>query len=151
VRALSKVTDQYDLAVLPRPDGIAFDAARLARIGARLVAQPELIVARQDKAIDVRPYVADVDVLDQPASRRLCAILDWPDAPALLRVRVRVTPTGSAKPTEIARALGVPDAWIARLGFHAILGDGTRADPLALAVPVDTLPGNASALREIQL
>jgi radical SAM family uncharacterized protein/radical SAM-linked protein len=151
VRALSKVTDQYDLAVLPRPDGIAFDAARLARIGARLLAQPEVIVARQDKAIDVRPYVADVDVLDEPASRRLCAILDWPDAPALLRVRVRVTPTGSAKPTEIARALGVPDAWIARLGFHAILADGTRADPLALAVPVDTLPGNASALREIQL
>ena len=57
------------------------------------------------------------------AARTLCAALDWADGP-LLRARVRATADGSAKPSEVARALGVwgPDdpraqhALVARLG-----------------------------------
>ena len=38
--------------------------------------------------------------------RKLCAALDWPAGP-LLRARVSATADGSAKPSEIAQALGV--------------------------------------------
>ncbi|HMG55939.1 MAG TPA: hypothetical protein VK601_20715, partial [Kofleriaceae bacterium] len=65
-------------------------------------------------------------VLAGDAARSLCAALDWPDGP-VLRARVRATADGSAKPSEVARALGVwgPDdpraahALVARLGVVA--------------------------------
>jgi hypothetical protein len=79
------------------------------------------------KTIDVRAFVTELDVIGGEAAERLCAALDWPAAP-LLRARVRSTAEGSAKPQEVARALGVwgkddpraEHAGIARLGVVEI-------------------------------
>jgi radical SAM family uncharacterized protein len=120
---LGKLIGAVDIAIHPAADGIAHDAARLARIAAALMAKPEVRVARGDKSIDVRALVHEVSVIDGDAARALCAALDWPEA-ALLRVRIQATSDGSAKPSEVARALGVwgPEdprathALVARLG-----------------------------------
>ncbi|HEU4730836.1 MAG TPA: TIGR03960 family B12-binding radical SAM protein [Kofleriaceae bacterium] len=139
---LGKLIDAVDLVIRPAPDGIAHDAARLARIAAALLARPEAKVARGDKQIDVRALVLAVDVIADEAARRLCAALDWPDG-ALLRVRVRATSDGSAKPSEVARALGVwgaddpraAHALVARLGVVA--GGGSAVAVAGIASPVD--------------
>jgi len=79
-------------------------------------------------------------VIDGEAALKLCAALDWAPGP-LLRARVRATADGSAKPAEVAKALGVcgPDdvraqhALVARLG---VVAGATRAVPVAsMAVP----------------
>ena len=124
-QGLGRRIDAVDVLVRPAADGIAFDAARLDRIAASFLAKREVTVARahKDKQIDVRALVTEVDVIHGDAAAKLTGALDWPDA-ALLRVRVRATPEGSAKPSEIAKALGVwgsddprgEHALIARLG-----------------------------------
>jgi hypothetical protein len=120
---LGKLIDAVDIVIRPASDGMAFDAARLQRLGAALIAKTESRVSRGDKSIDVRPYIADVSVLDGDAGAKICGALDWTVAP-LVRVRVRMTAEGSAKPSEVARALGVwgsddprgEHALVARLG-----------------------------------
>jgi hypothetical protein len=93
-------------------------------------------------------------VLDAQAAARLCQALDWPEAPALLQVRVDVGPQGSAKPMELAQALGVwgppdpraPHALVARLGFPGIEDEPAQAAPespsgaLAAASASETSP-----------
>jgi hypothetical protein len=120
---LGKLIDAVDILIQPAADGITHDPARLGRIAAALLAKPEAHIARGDKRIDVRALVREIGVIADDAARTLCAALDWPDAP-LLRARVRATAEGSAKPSEVAKALGVwgPDdvraqhALVARLG-----------------------------------
>jgi radical SAM family uncharacterized protein len=137
---LGKLIDAVDVLILPAADGIAHDAARLERITAALLARPEAKVARGDKLVDVRALVLEAGVISDEAARRLCAALDWPEA-ALLRVRVRATADGSAKPSEVAKALGVwgaddpraPHALIARLG---VVTDGVRPAMLAVTSQV---------------
>jgi len=136
-KGLGKIVESYDLAVLPAPDGIAFDEARLARIAEQTLLRSEIPVERKTKTIDVRKYLQHVDVLDGEASARLCSVFEWPAAPALLRARVAVTPTGSAKPREVATALGVAGQ-VGRLGLWALTAEGTRLDPLALAQRMTT-------------
>ncbi|HEY0483878.1 MAG TPA: TIGR03936 family radical SAM-associated protein, partial [Kofleriaceae bacterium] len=134
---LGKLITAVDIAIKPAADGIAHDAARLARIAAALIARPEARVSRGDKSIDVRPLVQAADVIDGDAARSLCAALDWPDGP-VLRVRIQATAEGSAKPSEVARALGVwgPDdlrathALVARLG---VVAGGVPRVPTAMA------------------
>lgn len=155
---LGKLIDAVDLVIRPASDGIAYDAARLARVAAAFIAKPSAIVARKDKSprgrgeragntagvggseraharaveIDVRALVLDVDVVDGDAAATLAAALDWP-AGALLRVRVSATSDGSAKPSELAKALGVwgnddpraEHALVARLGV--VEGAGASA------------------------
>src|SRR5262249_35054785 len=60
---LGKLIDAVDIAIRPAPDGIAHDAARLARLAAALMARPEARVARGDKQIDVRALVVAADVI----------------------------------------------------------------------------------------
>jgi radical SAM-linked protein len=111
---VGKLIDAVDVVIRPAPDGMAHDAERLARIAAAFTAKTTAPVVRtsgkgdqaREKTIDVRALVAEVDVIADEASLKLCAALDWEAAP-LLRVRVRSTTDGSAKPAEIARALGV--------------------------------------------
>lgn len=145
---LGKLIDAVDLAIRPAPDGMAYDEARLARIAAAFLAKSEVLVARaaaekkpgSGKTIDVRALVTAVDVIAGDAAERLCAALDWPVAP-LLRVRVRATAEGSAKPHEVARALGVwggddarvEHAGLARLGLVEAAAD--RRAPRAAAQP----------------
>lgn len=125
---LGKLIDAVDLVIRPAPDGIAFDDARLARIATTFLARSEAPVAREHKGktIDVRALVEEVDVISGDAAARLCGALDWTEGP-LLRARVRATAEGSAKPAEVARALGVwghedpraTHAMVARLGVVA--------------------------------
>jgi hypothetical protein len=121
---LGKLIDAIDLVIRPAPDGIAFDAARLERIAAAFVAKPSAIIMRasggkRSKQIDVRAFVTAVDVIDGEAATKLAAALDWADGP-LLRARVSTTTDGSAKPAEVARALGVYGSEELR-GDHALI------------------------------
>jgi radical SAM superfamily enzyme YgiQ (UPF0313 family) len=123
---LGKLIDAVDMVIQPAPDGIAFDAARLERIARAFLAKERAEIARGDKRIDVRALVGEVDVIDGEAATRLCAALDWAPGP-VVRARVRSTSDGSAKPSELARALGVwgsedpraAKARVARLGVVA--------------------------------
>jgi radical SAM family uncharacterized protein/radical SAM-linked protein len=148
--SMGKRITACDLLIAPAPDGMAHDAARLGRLAEAFLARPQVIVMRDEREIDVRGYVQAVDVLDAQAAARLCRALDWPEAPALLQVRVHVTPQGSAKPVEVAQALGVwglpepraPHALIARLGFpgleepEAEAGQAAAPELVPAAVPV---------------
>src|SRR5262249_23023694 len=48
---LGKAIVAADLAILPAPDGIAYDAARLARIAAAFLARDQAIVMREERSI----------------------------------------------------------------------------------------------------
>ncbi len=121
---LGKLIQAVDVLIKPARDGIAHDAARLERLAAAFLAKPTVPIARGDKTIDVRALVIEVDVIAGDAATKLAAALDWEDSSALFRVRVSATSDGSAKPSEIARALGVwgsddprgEHALVARLG-----------------------------------
>jgi len=146
---LGKLIDAVDVLIRPAPDGIAYDAARLQRIAAAFLAKPTAPITREkaagpptradaganekkandrrfrndkpsEKTIDVRAFVTEVDVIDGDAALRLSAALDWPVG-ALLRVRIKATTDGSAKPTEVARVLGVWGSDELR-GEHALIG-----------------------------
>ncbi|WP_428266054.1 TIGR03960 family B12-binding radical SAM protein [Haliangium sp.] len=127
-RRLGKLIRAYDLVIAPAPDGVAYDEARLGRLAAAFLGRERVLVARKQREIDVRALVEAVEVLDQDASARLCRALDWPQAPALLQARVTAAADGSAKPVEVARALGVwgdldpraVHARVARLGFPGV-------------------------------
>ncbi|HVV86289.1 MAG TPA: hypothetical protein VHE35_24705, partial [Kofleriaceae bacterium] len=124
---LGKLVTGYDLLVQPAPDGVRFDGARLARLAGAWLARPTSLVARDERVIDLRALVDDVAVLDEAEALRLTAALGW-DAGALLRATVKVTATGSARPVEVAKALGVwgPEdprarhAFVARLGLRGL-------------------------------
>jgi len=137
---LGKLIEAVDVLVRPAPDGMRFDVARLERIAATFLAKDRALVARGEKSkegaqasrpveggkqIDVRALVTELSVVDDV---RLTAALDWPAGP-LLRARVRSTAEGSAKPSELAKALGVwgsddpraEHALLARLGVVEVV------------------------------
>jgi len=142
---LGKLIQAVDVLIAPARDGMVLDTARLERIAAAFLAKDSVPIARGDKTVDVRALVTEVEAIGGDAAHKLAAALDWagPDAPtapvALLRVRVRATSEGSAKPTEIARALGVwgsddprgERALVARLGV--VDGTGTSLAHLPAA------------------
>jgi hypothetical protein len=121
---LGKLATAVDLVLRPARDGMAFDAARLARIAGAFLARTSAPIARDDRTVDVRTLVTALDVLDGDAAARLVGAFGWPDAPALLRARVSATSAGTARPVEVARALGIwgaddpraDHALVARLG-----------------------------------
>jgi radical SAM-linked protein len=133
---LGKLIDAVDLVIRPAPDGIVHDAARLDRIARAFLGKDRAVIerprvtdpcgpdgspAREARQIDVRALVTELDVIADDAAIKLCAALDWPAAPALLRVRVKSTSEGSARPVELAGALGVAgeQMLVARLGVVA--------------------------------
>jgi len=124
---LGKLIDAVDVLIQPAGDGMAHDAARLQRIAAALLAKSDAKIARGDKLVDVRPLILAIDVIDGEAALKLCAALDWSHGP-LLRARIRATADGSAKPSEVAKALGVwgtddpraQHALVARLGVVTV-------------------------------
>ena len=140
---LGKLIQAVDVLIRPARDGIVHDAARLQRIAAAFLAKDSAPVARGEKSIDVRALVTEVDVIGGDAALRLAAALDWDNAPALLRVRVRATSDGSAKPSEIARALGVWGSDDPR-GEHALVA---RLGVVDGDAPAAHLPHTADASR----
>jgi radical SAM family uncharacterized protein len=135
---LGKLISAVDVAIQPAADGIAHDAARLDRIAAALIARPEARVARGDKQIDVRALVLEAGAITGDAAAAVCAALDWPDGP-VLRVRVRATADGSAKPSEIARALGVWGPDDPRAAHALVARLGVVAAPLSVPIVTTTL------------
>jgi radical SAM-linked protein len=142
--SLAALLRAFDVAVRPAE---ALSVEELEARVARFNAAEQVLVPRKERLIDVRALVEEVDVLSGAAAQKLLAALDWPDAPALLRARVRVASDGSAKPIEVARALdlagteqaGAPRCALARLGFVGATDDQATADvPLAalLAGPI---------------
>ncbi len=137
-KGLGKSVTGYDLAIAPAAGGAPWDEQRLAAAAAEFLDAAEVPVRRKDSLIDVRPLVREVSLITESDAARLCAALDWPEAPALLRARVAVTPHGSAKPSEVAEALGLAGsadqltegARITRLGLVGA-GQPGLADPLA--------------------
>ncbi|HEY0251128.1 MAG TPA: TIGR03960 family B12-binding radical SAM protein, partial [Kofleriaceae bacterium] len=131
---LGKLLTAVDVVIAPAKDGIAFDAARCERIVAAFLAKSSVVITRGSadgkkppREIDVRALVLEASVISDEAAAKICAALDWAPAPALFRVRVTATAEGSAKPTELAKALGVwgtddprgDHAIVARLGVVA--------------------------------
>jgi radical SAM family uncharacterized protein/radical SAM-linked protein len=141
---LGKLINAVDVLIKPAADGMVFDVARLDRIAKAFLAKDRVIVARGEREIDVRALVLEADVIDET---RIAAALDWPAGP-LLRVRVRSTSEGSAKPSELAKALGVwgaddpraDHALVARLGVVDAIStqDGGVAQRLGWARNVRT-------------
>lgn len=134
-RGLGKLVTAVDVLVRAAPDGMRMDAARMSRLVSAFWAKDSAVVLRPGKVegrsgpgparpIDVRGFAMEADVIADEAALKLCAALDWPAAEALARVRIRNSSDGSAKPSEVAKALGVwgPEdlradhALIARLG-----------------------------------
>ncbi|MBS1119633.1 MAG: hypothetical protein H6Q90_1861 [Deltaproteobacteria bacterium] len=155
-RGLGKLIDAFDLVIRPAPDGMVFDGARLARIAAAFMARPQALVARggenkQSRQIDVRAFVTAVDVIEGDAAARLAGALDWPEG-ALLRARVRSASDGTAKPIEVARALGVygsdemrgEHALIARLGLVEVAA-GSPPPPRFDATQASSAPEASSS------
>jgi radical SAM family uncharacterized protein/radical SAM-linked protein len=118
-RSLAKLIRAYDLLIRPAEPAAA---ETLSARADEFLSQAKVEVARGDRAIDVRGFVESVDVLAGDAAARLRAALDWDGAGALVRARVTVAADGSAKPIEVARALGLAGdqagrVRLARLGF----------------------------------
>ena len=139
---LGKLVTAADYVVAPAPDGLRFDEARLGRIAAAFLAREQAIVARGDKAIDVRALVGEVDVIAGPAAARLTAALGWETGP-LLRARVGISAAGSATPIEVAKALDIygPDDPRARHALVARLALIGLEAPVAVVAPPLELPG----------
>jgi radical SAM-linked protein len=144
---LGKLIDAVDMLIQPAADGMAHDEARLRRLAAALLAKPEAKIARGDKLVDVRPLILELDVIDGEAALKLCAALDWTHGP-LLRARVRATAEGSAKPSEVAKALGVwgVDDLRAQHALVARLGIVTHAAPLVPPLAARPAGGPAVAV-----
>jgi radical SAM family uncharacterized protein/radical SAM-linked protein len=149
-RKLSKLITHYDMLVVPAADGMLFDEARLARIADRFMAAPSATVDRGGKSIDVRALVAEIGIVDRAATEKLCAALGWDPAAAAMRVRIAASNDGSAKPIEVARALGVagsgdprgPQPRLARLGFPGVTSDQDDRAGLASGAGMTTFPGS---------
>jgi len=127
--SLGKLIDAVDVLLAPQPAkaGGPDSIDELTELATAFLGSPRAIVERVDpegkkptRTIDVRALTSAVEVIAGDAAAKLVAALDWPSAiSALVRVRVSATAEGSAKPNEIARALGVPGALVARLGVVA--------------------------------
>jgi radical SAM family uncharacterized protein/radical SAM-linked protein len=135
-RSLAKLIRAYDLLIRPADRE---EADALAARAGKFLGEARVEVSRGERAVDVRGFVESVDVVDGDAAARLCAALDWEGGAPLVRARVTVAPDGSAKPIEVARALGVAGGdgpaerrcRLARLGF--VGPDLTGADTQASA------------------
>ena len=149
---LGRVVTGAELIIAPAPDGVRFDEARLGRIAAAFLARSEAIVARGDKAIDVRALVDHVVVIEAQTALRLTTVLGWDDGP-VLAARVKLSAAGSAKPIEVARALGVygaedPRARHAQVARLALVGLGgvEAAAGVVLAPPPVPAPAPIAAV-----
>jgi len=148
-RKLAKTISSYDLVLQAAPDGMAHTAERLQRIADAFMIKDRVIIDRKGKPIDVRALVGEIEVFDTEASKVLCELLQWNASPALLRVRIDWSNSGSAKPFEVAQALGIWEgasslvhAEIARLGFQSDESAGVGAaspQPLAFAPVMPSL------------
>ena len=100
---LGRLIDGFGLLVVPAEDGIKFDERRCQSLVSKFLAKDEHIVMRKDKAIDVRAMVNGARVVTKAEQQKYAAALDWPDQ-TMLHFDIKVTPKGSVKPKEVAKA-----------------------------------------------
>ncbi len=154
---LGRLAGAIDLLIDPAADGMRFDPARLGRVRDRFLGQASVVVARAERTVDVRALVQEVEVIPAAAAEPLRRALDWPVGEGLLRARVSTGPQGSARPLEVARALGVAGGGEAQAGAALAHVSAARLARLGvvLAEPVVTLappmtpaaePGNPQLL-----
>lgn len=157
-RGLGKLVTSIDLLIRAAPDGMRMDVARMSRIVQAFWAKREAVIIRPGKvegkarpapprAIDVRALAFEADVIDGDAALTLCAALDWPVAEALARVRISAAPEGSAKPSEVAKALGIWGSEDLRAEHALVARLGCVTEPTKVATPdVLTAPPSGSDL-----
>ena len=104
---LGRLIKAYDLLIGPAADGIEMDRARVEGLVERFMALGTAEVLRKGRPHDVRPLVTELNLVDDEPAAQLATTLDWKPEGALIRARVRLTAEGSAKPIEVARAIGV--------------------------------------------
>ena len=148
---LAKLLRAYDVLIRP---ATPLTVEELSGRAAEFLAVKRVMVTRGEREVNVRAMVEEVDVLAGDAAARLSAALDWPEAPALVRARVIVAPDGSAKPVEVARALGIaggeqpgaPRCALARLGFVGAFDSEATADvPLTALLRGPASPAGRAA------
>ncbi|MCX5744951.1 MAG: TIGR03960 family B12-binding radical SAM protein [Proteobacteria bacterium] len=142
---LGKLVDAVDLVV--RPSRGTVD--ELAALAEGFLAKSTAPITRVDhdakkptKTIDVRALVLEVEVVAGEAGDKVCDALDWARGP-LLRVRVRATAEGSAKPPEVLAALGI-EGQVARLGVIGGALVPTLRERLAARAPTPAPAPSAS-------
>jgi hypothetical protein len=120
-KALSKLIESYELLIAPPGNE---SLAKLEEKVGQFMSATSCIVVRKNKEIDVRSFVSSIETISGAAAQELCALLDWPgEHVALLKVRVKSSASGSAKPIEVCKALevgpssGVAMPRLARMGF----------------------------------
>ena len=118
---LSKLIRAYDLLILPGAATASVSADVLQQRVATFLAAKEVIVERKKRDYDVRPFVKHMDIVDAP--QQFAQVVGWPRHEGLIFARVELTPNGSAKPIELARAIelvgdGIPSPQFVRLGFQ---------------------------------
>ncbi len=150
--SLGKLVTSYDLLLLP-PERARADGSAIERAVSGLLGRERIEVERKKRRVDIRPLILEARVVRARAVRGLCLVLGWSpdlaeaDDSALVWVRVGCTPDGSAKPQEIAAALGLvegegesdADVWLARLGFQGVEASVAGPEGLAPVPPVATL------------
>ena len=147
--SLAKILRAYDLLIRP---ATPMTVAELQASAAAFLASSSVPVLRGDRPVDVRALVQAVDVVAGEAAEALAAALDWEADRPFVRARVYCASDGSAKPIEVARALGLagdgapgtPRCALARLGFAVVEG----APEVAADVPLARLvrqPASAAA------
>ncbi len=113
---LGRLVRGFDLAIAPA----AGDARSLEQISAAFLASDARPVDRKGRAIDVRKYVSELQTLTGDEAVKIGRVFDWPETPALLVATVASTADGSAKPSEVAAALGMSGALVGRLGLRGM-------------------------------
>ncbi len=124
-KGLSKMIDGYEFLVTPAEDGTEWTGQRLQEHADAFFAKDYVRVKRNKKDIFVSAYVSKIEVVQGAEAVSLCSVLDWPQAKALLKIRVGASPQGSARPIEVCKGLeiagpdtlGAPALRLARLGF----------------------------------
>jgi radical SAM family uncharacterized protein/radical SAM-linked protein len=138
---LGKRIHAAEWLLLPPADGMRMDAARLERLVARFFERPSVPVERaahegyQARSLDAKDYVQTLTVLPEVVAARVALALEWAGegepVPAILSARVAAGGDGTIRPVELAQALGLAGAKLARLGLAGLDGRGQPVDPLA--------------------
>jgi len=155
--SLGKLVTAYDLLLLPPAHPRRTERSAVEVAVADLLGRERIEVHRKGKRVDLRPLIAEMRAVPASAAREACDLLGWSpdfvdpadDEAALVWARIGCTPDGSAKPQEIAEALGILGpggedpgvCWLARLGFQGVEEAGGARPDLARVAPVATLSG----------
>jgi radical SAM family uncharacterized protein/radical SAM-linked protein len=126
--SLAKLIKGFDLLI----DAPGDDADE--RVSAFLAKDQHWITRKKGKQLDVRGLVRTAAVVRDAG---LVAALGWPaSVNDMIVAEVEVSSNGSAKPTEVASALGFESAKLARLGFRGVVAE-VQATAAAAHAAVD--------------